>query len=157
MDPAEAKVVQQVFRWYAQDGLSMYAITTRLNDAGILSAGYNGKPGSLWSRTTVWQMLKSATYLGEHRCSGLTIPIPAIIDHATFEAVQRKLKENRQRLVGRPSNQYLLRGYLWCAKCGRRCVTYPNNGYPNYRCGHIEYKPYRRLCHAPQIRTATLE
>jgi hypothetical protein len=36
-------------------------------------------------------------------------------------------------------------------------VTYPNNGYPTYRCGHIEYKPYRRLCYAPQIRTATLE
>jgi hypothetical protein len=80
--PDQARVVKQVFDWYAHDGLSMYAIAQRLNEAGIVSAGHNGKPGGLWSRTTVWQMLKSATYLGEHCCSGVTVPIPPIISTA---------------------------------------------------------------------------
>jgi hypothetical protein len=102
-------------------------------------------------------MLNSPTYIGQHKCSGIVVGVPRIIEDETFHAAQRMSAENRKRLVGRPSNKYLLRGFLWCAKCGRRCTTFPNNGYANYRCNNIEYKPYRRICFAPQIRQTIIE
>ncbi len=156
IDPKKAEVVKNVFRWRIE-GMSMYGIAKRLNTAGILSAGYNGKPGGLWSKTTIQQMLKSRTYTGAHVCSGVTVAVPRIIDDETFRTVLQRMAEDRQRLVGRPSNKYLLRGFLWCAKCARRCTTNPNSGYPNYRCNNVEYKPYRRICFASQIRQTTIE
>ncbi len=156
IDPVKAQVVCDVFRWRL-GGMSMYGIAKRLNEAGILSAGYNGKPGGQWSKTTVMQMLRSRTYTGQHLCSGITVTVPRIIDDEMFQAVQRLCEETRRKLVGRPSRRYLLRGFLRCAKCGWRCTTFPNNGYPNYRCNHVEYKPYRRVCFAPQIRQTAIE
>jgi site-specific DNA recombinase len=156
IDPVKAQVVRDVFGWRLE-GMSMCGIAKRLNAAGILSAGYNGKPGGLWSKTTVTQMLRSRTYTGQLICSGITVPCPRIVADETFNAVQRLCDETRRRLVGRPSNKYLLRGLLWCRKCGRRCTTFPNRGYPNYRCNAIEHKTYRRLCFAPQIRQTTIE
>jgi len=55
-----------------------------------------------------------------------------------------------------------LRGFLFCAKCTRRCITCPGkqasgNRYPYYRCGNIEYKPYRRRCHAPMVYMDVIE
>jgi site-specific DNA recombinase len=156
IDPTKAEVVKNVFRWRLE-GMSMYSIAKRLNAAGIPSAGYNGKPGGLWSRITVAQMLRSSTYAGKHVCSGIVVPCPAIIDERTWTAAQRVSEENRQRLVGRPSNKYLLRGFAWCGKCGRRCVTYPNGKCPLYRCGNIEYKPFKRLCDASGVSMRAIE
>jgi site-specific DNA recombinase len=155
------QVVEDVFRW-RRGGLSMYGIAKRLNGMGILSAGWNGKPGGLWSGTTVRQLLRSTTYIGQHVCSGIVVPCPAIIDQETFHAVQRMSEENRRRLVGRPSNKYLLRSFLWCAKCGRRCISNPGTkatgkDCPVYLCGNVEYKPYRRICHAPRVPCAKIE
>ncbi len=156
IDTAKARVVRDVFRWRLE-GASMYSIAKRLNEAGILSAGYNGKPGGRWSKNTVLQMLNSTTYIGQHLCSGITVPCPAIIDPQTFAAAQRISEGNRKRLVGRPSNKYLLRGFLWCRKCGWRCITNPNHGRPYYRCGNIEYKPFTRRCPAPGVSMTAVE
>ena len=61
---SEGTVVQDVLGWRLK-GMSMYGIAKRLNETGVKSAGYNGKPGGSWSSTTVRQMLKSPTYCGK--------------------------------------------------------------------------------------------
>jgi DNA invertase Pin-like site-specific DNA recombinase len=158
---SRVQVVKDVYAW-RKANIPTYSIVKRLNAAGIRSAGYNGKPGGLWSRQVVLQMLKNTTYIGQHVRAGVVIPCPAIIGRETFDAVQRVTEESRQKNTGRPSNRYLLRGLLWCAKCTRRCITNPGvkksgKPCPIYLCGNIEYKPYKRRCHAPQVPVAIIE
>jgi hypothetical protein len=104
------QVVENVFRW-RREGLSMYSIAKRLNEAGILSAGFKSKKAGKsrlsgrWSTTTVLHLLRSHTYVGQHVCSGIVVPCPRIIDDETLQAVQRMNEENRRRLVGRPANK----------------------------------------------------
>jgi hypothetical protein len=140
----------------------------RLNERGILIAGYGGKGGvwvspGPWSRQAVLQMLRNPTYMGKYTRSGIVVPCPAIIDEETWQAVQRVTKQSRQQHTGRPSkNQYLLRMFLWCKKCTRRCITNPGRRVhgthcPYYRCGNIEYKPFRRRCSAPGVPAAIIE
>jgi len=161
------QVVRDVYAW-RRAKTATYRIVKMLNERGILSAGYWGKGGKWvppgpWSRQTVLQMLRNPTYKGQHHRSGIVVPCPAIIDEELWDAVQRVNEQCRQQHTGRPSkNRYLLRGFLFCAKCTRRCITSPGkqasgNRYPYYRCGNIEYKPYRRRCHAPMVYMDVIE
>jgi site-specific DNA recombinase len=146
-----------------------YRIVRSLNERGILSAGHWGKggvwvPPGPWSRQTVLQMLKNPTYKGKHMRSGVEVPCPAIIDEETWNAVQRVNEQSRRQHTGRPSkNKYLLRGFLWCAKCTRRCIRSGTNGRHGakarvyYRCGNIEYKPYKRRCAALGVEVGLIE
>jgi site-specific DNA recombinase len=157
IDEERAKVVRDVFRWSLQ-GMSMHAIARKLNEDGILSKGSPRFPPGKWSMQTVKQMLTSPTYTGRHTCSGIEVPCPRIIDDATWTAVNAGLTEKNAKYVGRPSkNQYLLRSFLWCGKCGKRCITSPNHGYPFYRCGNIERRHYARRCDADGVRTSVIE
>lgn len=158
VNPERAKIWQDIFRWRANEHLAKYAIAKRLNAAGILSAGHKGQgqPG-LWAPRVIGQNLRNRTYIGEHVRRGITVPCPAIIDRATFDEAQRWNEEARSRQVGRPPNRYLLTGFLFCAKCGKRYRTNPQSvgggrrPRAAYKCGNVDYHPYKQLCHAPQI------
>ena len=94
--------------------------------------------------------------------SGIVVPCPAIIDEETRNAIERVNEQSRQQHTGRPSNKYLLQKFLWCMKCTRPCITNPGRKAhgkhcPFYRCGNIEYKPYKRRCNAPGIPVAIIE
>lgn len=66
----------------------------------------------------------------------ITIPVPALVDPALFEAVQEQLEENRRRArIPEKGSRYLLQGLLVCAKCGyayHGCTNDERNAY--YRC-----------------------
>ena len=57
---AEAHVVRQVFDLYTRDGLSIGAITRRLNEQGVPTK----KRTRQWERSTVWAMLRNPAYRG---------------------------------------------------------------------------------------------
>ena len=101
-------------------------------------------------------MLQEPHLQGPAYARGIVVPCPAIVNEEMWEAVQRVTEQCRQQHTGRPSkNKYLVARFSWCAKCTRRCITSPGkqasgNRYPYYRCGNIEYKPYKRRCHAPE-------
>jgi DNA invertase Pin-like site-specific DNA recombinase len=147
----EAAVVREVFRW-RKAGMATYAIAAKLNEEGILSKGHNGQPPRPWSRTTVLQMLKSSTYIGQHKCSGMVVAVPRIIDDATFHAVQAAMRESCNRWIGRPSKQHLLRSFVWCG-CQHRLVAIRyGSRVEAYRCGHRTNKPpIRYLCATPRF------
>jgi DNA invertase Pin-like site-specific DNA recombinase len=154
---SKVDVVRMVFQW-RRSGMTPYTAAARLNEMGILSAGTNGKPSGLWSRQTVRQMLTSTTYIGQHKRGGVIVPCPRIIDDELFYAVQASMDASRNQHVGRPSKIFLLRGFLWCGKCGRRCVGNRKakqarlNRSATYRCGNISNKPpQKRLCDASQV------
>ena len=124
---SEAQVVRDVFRWVAQERMSLSAVTRRLSSQGILSP----RGRATWDRSTVWGMLRNPAYKGmagfgkrqigpplprprpprnstEHPRRAVSwrrtspdqwtgIPVPAILEEDLFEAVQEQLRENQRR------------------------------------------------------------
>ena len=98
-----------------------------------------------------------------------TVPVPALIDEALFEAVQQQLEENRQRARQQQRGaRYLLQGLLVCAQCGYAYYGKPISPsaakgnprhYAYYRC--IGTDAYRfggeRVCDNLQLRTDRLD
>jgi len=123
----QARIVQQIFGWVGQEGLSMGAVRRRLHERGVKTL--TGK--AWWDRTTIWGMLKNPAYKGlagfgkthvEKRKPQLrpqrgqaeqprknystcasppedqtSIPVPALIGEELFDAVQERLVENKKR------------------------------------------------------------
>ena len=64
---AEADVVRQAYAWYTRDGLSIGAVTRRLNELSVPTK----KQGAQWQRSTLWAMLRNPAYKGT-ACFGKT-------------------------------------------------------------------------------------
>ncbi len=150
----QALVVQEVYRLYAEEFLSIGAITRKLNDQKVPTR----KRISKWERSTVWAMLRNPAYSGK-ACYGKTehserqritkplrakggyvvqngcnrekpreewieISVPPIISQSTFDIVQGKLKSNKLRSRRNTKVETLLQGMMVCSECG----------YSLYRC-----------------------
>ena len=130
--PDEARVVQQMFAWVAEEGLSIAAVGRRLEAAGIRTR----KGRSVWDRSVIWGMLRNPAYIGRaawgktrlgpwqaplraghgrqvppRRVASvglvppeewIAITVPAIVDETLFAAVQEQLAENQQRRRANP-------------------------------------------------------
>ena len=148
INEAEALVVQEVFRLYAEDFLSIGAITKNLNAHEVPTR----KRISKWERSTVWAMLRNPAYSGK-ACFGKTeiverqritrhlrlkkgysarsssnkekpreewieIPVPAMVSQATFDIVQERLKSNKLHSQRNTKVITLLQGMMVCSECG---------------------------------------
>ena len=67
---------------------------------------------------------------------------PPLIDEATFEKVQERMRDNRSRRRGGPNAKYLFTSLLFCGKCGHRYAGRTTNkplnggrGWAVYICG----------------------
>lgn len=141
-DPYEAPWVEQVFEW-AADGLGVYTIAERLNEAGVKRK----RGGAKWYRNMVSKMLRNRAYIGElivnrwdatglgvqaqlpreRRTRRMTrslrpeeewiiIQIPPLITRELWDRVQAVRRGNPRRLAQRPTN--LLSGLMVCGYCG---------------------------------------
>jgi site-specific DNA recombinase len=128
----EAEVMNQIFRW-RREGKSSYAI------AGLLqSAGIKPRKAAFWSPATIRGMLQNTMYVGEYQRCGHIWAVPAIVPRELFDDVQREMRAVYERLVGRPSSKFLLRGMLFC-RCSRRmhgstCHTGSGGKWKHYQC-----------------------
>jgi len=133
----EAKVVQDMYQWLIEEGLSTNAITHRLRLMNIPTPSGQG----FWIRSTVRKILTNSAYCGRtfaftetygepkfrmkadtkrsktgrvRRPRGEWVEIPnatpAIISESTFQAAQEQLKKNRAMATRNSKHQYLLRG-----------------------------------------------
>ncbi len=166
----EAATVRRIFREYA-DGHSYRQIIAGLNQDGITT-----KRGSAWGTNSMHDLLKNDKYIGTlsygktprtasgHRNSHGTAAdviriedaIPAIIDRATFDKVQGKLKLNVQKHSGRPPRRdYPLKGKVFCGDCGSAMsINISKRIYYYYRCNA---KDRKGQCQGNVIRVDTLE
>ena len=145
---AEAEVVRMVYDLYTVKGLSIGAITRRLNEQGIPTRKGNGR----WERSTVWAMLRNPAYRGT-ACFGKTtsaprqritrklrlrggvacrdsasherprtewieIPVPALVSEDTFALAQESLAHNQQHASRRTLEPSILQGLVCCRRCG---------------------------------------
>jgi site-specific DNA recombinase len=137
IDEAEAVIVRRIFA-LCLSGMTTYAIALQLSRERVLTRG-NGRgvlqPG-IWQASSVHRMLTNEAYTGRiyfnkyertgkttrrvrPREEWLPITVPAIIDDATFEAVQRQLDRNRELSPRNKKRDYLLSGgRLRCGRCG---------------------------------------
>ena len=175
-DPDEAPVVVLIFSWCVDDGLTTYEIAKRLCEAGIPTRA-DTNPAVVrkkadrhfWDPHTVCRILRNPTYKGEWfwnktrrvkrgdkkvqeprpREEWLTVPVPALVDAATWERAQEQLARNKQTARRNAKREYLLRGLVFCP-CGRRWTgrykNHLNRAY--YRCPTTEGEPWRTDCPA---------
>ncbi len=139
----EADVVRSIFRAYTEEGRSIREICRDLHTRSVPSP--TGK--AVWGHSTVGRLLRNEAYLGtvyynrreaiegadprrgaRHRKTRyrerpreewIPIPVPAIIDQATFAAAQRVSRDNsRWSPRGAEPGAWLLRGLVVCGHCG---------------------------------------
>ena len=87
----------------------------------------------------------------------IAIPVPRIIDDETFAQVQAINERIRETQVGRPTMSYLLRGLVWCGRCGKKCRGRQNSGRQLYRCAFEDVVAHKRKRWARGVSAARLE
>ena len=144
----EAEVVRLIFDAYAREGLSINAIVARLIDRdtptrsktarwerstvwGMLrNPAYHGRacfgktetrPRQRVTRPVRQRGLCVTRNSANHerpRDEWIEIPVPALIDEATFHRAQERLEENKRYSPRRTIEPTLLQSMLVCARCG---------------------------------------
>jgi site-specific DNA recombinase len=150
VNEAEALVVQRIFTLMASDGIGPNGIAKRLNSEGVPTK----RRAKVWSKTVVGQILRNPTYSGtfyysrnshkdvylnRYKRDGdkarstpnpfeewIPVPVPAIIDMATWHQVQDYMENARRLWRGHSKTQYLLTGLVTCGRCGQTMPGYSN-------------------------------
>jgi site-specific DNA recombinase len=166
IEETEASVIRQMFCWYADEGLSMHAISARLTQLGVPTS----RGRSYWRPATVKGMLSNEVYAGtaygnrdyeveplrwrggrsaaeaqrhhtmhRPREEWIAVDVPPIISRALFERVQalRPIRQAQSRRNNK-RRDYLLRGRLSCAVCDLSATGRPRGTHAYYICnGHL--------------------
>jgi site-specific DNA recombinase len=187
---SEARVVQNIYRWVATERLSISQVARRLGAQGILSPRGRPywDPSTVWGilRNPAY---KGAAGFGKRRIGPrlprhrpqrngseqprrpvswrrtspdqwTSIPVPAIIEEAMFDAVAEQLKENKQRhRLAKQGAKYLLQGLVMCKCCGYALCGRRYQGRLYYRCvGNVVHRMSRqRVCQSRSVRGEPLE
>jgi DNA invertase Pin-like site-specific DNA recombinase len=153
IDETTAPIVRRAFADYATGNYSSRELAARLNAEGmVVSArcGPTARRGQGWYGDTLMYMLANVAYIGKtysvsrQRREGELIDAkwPAVIDIATWEAVQRQRLRNYRRggdvVAARPPRAYAFQRILRCS-CGRRLYVQSGKGGTYYRCRGAEY------------------
>jgi site-specific DNA recombinase len=168
VNEAEARIVQMLFSWIADEQFTIRRAIKRLHELDILPR--KSKRG-VWNTSTLITLLKNKTYIGEghfgasyavvaqrplkqvvyrrHKKTSrkmrpeaerIKIPTPRLICDELFDRVQAQLKENIKLSRRNRKNEYLLSGKIRCV-CGYpRCGEGPQQGkHLYYRCANRQY------------------
>ena len=132
----DAAVVRRIFDMYVREGMGSHSIAVRLTDDGVPTP--TGK--RFWFQSRVLHVLSNATYRGtwvygkyrhvatedgvklheQPRESWIEIPIPPLIDDATWEQAQSLKKHRSTRSKRNTKVLYLLQHLVKCGECGHR-------------------------------------
>ena len=132
---SESEVVRLIYRMLLEDGQSCYTIAEHLSLLGVPTA-YSGRtylhhrtgkpPSGLWSASRVRDMITNPTY-GGMQVWGVKIkdepptmqPCVPLVSKEIWDQAQEQLRSNRKLSRKNANRDYLLRGLLKCALCGR--------------------------------------
>lgn len=153
----ESWVVKYVFEHYAS-GNTATEIIDGLNKMGVK----NRKGGSI-TKNGIYTMIRNEKYIGKCTYDGIEIPIPAIIDMQTWEAVQSKIiKRPHSSAVYKAPERYLLSLKAYCGECGAMLVGESGYGkqgnkYLYYKCSTRKKKGKSHSCCLKTVRKEQLE
>jgi len=193
VNQAEAEIVRGIFRWYTEEGLPIHGIARRLTASTVPSPSGKPvwSSGTIFrmlrnpaycghtfvftqSRVEGARHIKpdnerknKATHIihkPREQWVALEGATPAIISQEVFDEAQRRLKRNKELAARNTKRDYLLRGYLTCAQCGKRYdgATKRYNTlqglkeYRYYRCSS-NFKVHNPYCANPSCKAEDLE
>lgn len=134
-DPVKAKVIKKAFEEFAQGRHTLESLGQRLSFWGVVS-----KTGKPLCKATLQRMLTNKVYLGIilHNGESYEGDFPAIVSRATFEAVQKVLKQRARPRKSKKRHNFPFIGFLTCGECGGAITAqyaHGNGGtYRYYRC-----------------------
>ena len=170
INPEEAEIVRQIFQLYLDTAGGYSKISTKLFEQGIMSVS-----GKRFSKASLHAILHRENYTGKyyayttyrkktgansskviHRDSSEWIPMtcPQIIPQELFDAVQRKLDNNRNKKIREGKHNALFQGLLYCGICGRKMYMARYKGVDYYICGTQKEKLgecTNRICNAKTL------
>jgi site-specific DNA recombinase len=181
VNETERQVVTMIFRWVADEGLTLRSVIRRLQELSI--APRRSKRG-VWNTSTLSHMLRNRTYIGEGhygasyaavpfnplkkdaykktrktsrrlrpKSEWILIKTPALIERDMFDRAQVRLKANFTFAMRNTRNSYLLAGTIWCPCGRRRAGEGPQRGkHLYYRCTDRQYSfPLPPSCHEKAV------
>lgn len=169
INETEAATIRLIYDLCIKDGYGARAIALELLRTGIM--GINNRP---LSTSTIGRILSKEMYYGQHylftqstRKTGqhtrevknnprelwTPITIPAIITQEVWEAAQHQIQLNKKLSTRNTKRDYLLRGLLYCALCGRSMIAYAR---PSKRKTGIDKIYYYYSCVSKESNTYAL-
>lgn len=169
VEAREAAIVRRIFDLLLS-GHSTHQIARMLNSEGIPSPR-----GGKWTAVSVYRMAKHPAYKGVeygNRTAGTATGAlkqrpesewirlddgirPAIVSPEVWEQVNKQLGNNQGDLTRNAKHPILLRGHVFCDKCGRRLAHTTTREYQYYRC--LSWNYAYESCRAPIVRATVLE
>jgi site-specific DNA recombinase len=184
-DPVEAEVVRRIYQWLVEERMSCVQIARRLNALSVPTACQSQDETKhrrhckdvrgLWTNSRVARLIRNPTYCGERqfgasnkgRRGSVAQKITPLVDAELWQRAQARLEENLLMCRRNAKHDYLLRGVVICAHCGRRCYGKTMNlgkGHPisYYVCNrktlkYQGYEPNLPACPLPHVRAEELE
>jgi site-specific DNA recombinase len=171
IDEVEAEHVRDMYRWVAEEGLSVWQVTKRLNERGI-----RARRRKSWIHSSAYRILTNTIYAGRAtygkreyvepkrprnpggyrkiqkssarvrpQSQWIEVPTPAIIDEKTRLAVLTALKNNKRCAPRNVQHEYLLRTLVVCGECNWRMTA----AHKTTTHGRYEYFYYGCECRNP--------
>ena len=134
-EPTKSRCVAKAFEEYAQGRHTLESLGQRLSFWGVVSG--TGKP---ICKATLQRMLTNPVYLGiiKHNGESYEGGFPVIVSRATFEAVQKVLKQRARPRKSKKRHNFPFVGLLTCGECGGAITAQFAHGhggtYRYYRC-----------------------
>ena len=134
-DPVKARVIKKIFEEYASGRHTLESLGERMRLLGVVS-----RNGSRICKASIQRTLTNPAYIGiiEHHGEAYEGKFTPIIPRATFEAVQRILKDRAKPRKSKKGHNFPFVGLLKCGECGASITAqhaYGNGGtYRYYRC-----------------------
>lgn len=144
VDPETAPLVKDMFRLYATGGYSLIRLADYLHTSGLRSC--NGKRVR---ENKLHLMLENEFYIGVVKWHGIqaTGTHQPLIDELTFRACSGVLRSHGGGFSRKRKHDFLLRGYLVCASCGRQLIgeNHVSKRATYYRCHTRDCEPPVRM------------
>ena len=136
-------VIDEATRFIPETVFRMYAEGERLSDIArfLNEKGYRTRLGKKFTTGSFYTMLSNEKYIGVYKYNEVRIEggYEAMITPEMFEAVQKKLIENRRRAPKKSEREnFFLTGKLFCGHCGE-----PMNGMSGNSSSSGKYLYYR--------------
>lgn len=172
----EAEVVRRIFNRVVS-GEGLVSVARTLNQHGIATKTTKIEAKKLWHSLTIRRMIRNQAYIGKtyfgmtsrpSKSSTIIHPketwtllpdvTPAIVSEDIFYKANAELDKPKPR-TGRPKHDYLLRGHVFCAICGRPLVGHClSRKYRYYQCSSARpNENNEHICRARYIRAESLE
>ena len=164
----EAETVRLIFDLY-NEGMRTVPIAEYLNARDIPTAttskGTRNKSIGKWQAGHVSIIIRNTAYMGEYHTmrrskkgkKGITIKTPAIVNREEFDQANKLLLKNADVARGAKGRTYLLRGLIFCGKCGHAMVGNSRGDRQYYRCSMRNDLGNGIRCESKQIKAEPLE